>query len=78
MSHPNPAPGRGLLKLPPVPPANGPEREAALRCLAFDVVTQLGPSTSRYLAALIHEVADELDLDDGAVHAQQLQEEPPA
>jgi hypothetical protein len=56
MNHANPNHGHGSLKLPPVP-ANGPKREATLRCLAFDVVTQLGPSTARYLAALIGEVA---------------------
>jgi hypothetical protein len=55
-------------------PASGPEREAALRCLAFDLATQLGLTTARYLAALVDEMADELSLGDGAVHAKALQE----
>ena len=61
------------LRLPPMP-ASGPEREAALRCLAFDLAAQLGPTTASYLASLLDEQCDELSLGDGAVHAEALQE----
>jgi hypothetical protein len=53
----------GALQLPPLP-TSGPEREAALKCLAFDLVMQLGPETTRYLATLLDEVSDECARDD--------------
>jgi hypothetical protein len=58
----------GALRLAPLP-TSGLEREAALKCLAVDLATQLGPVTARYLAALLDEVSDECARDD-TVHVR--------